>query len=138
MKHKNLLSTLLLALGLLGIGCSDPLLEEPVSAHTPPPAPPLITLIEPAMAPVLPPPGTTVAEMTPATPSNPLPEAVATEQTLHTVNMFLLEYQANGGRIPATVEELVMQKIVPKLPPPPAGKRFEVDPQKAMISFADI
>jgi len=90
------------------------------------------------MAPVMPPPGTTVAEMTPAAPSNPLPEAVATEQTLHTVNMFLLEYQANGGRIPATVEELVMQKIVPKLPPPPAGKRFEVDRQKAMISFADI
>jgi hypothetical protein len=76
--------------------------------------------------------------MTPAAPSDPLPEKVATEQTLHTVNMFLIEYQAGGGKIPATVEELVMQKIVPKLPSPPAGKRFEIDQQKAVISLADI
>lgn len=67
-----------------------------------------------------------------------MPETVATEQTLHTINMFLLEYQAGGGRIPATVEELVQQKIVPKLPSPPAGKRFEIDQQKAVISLADI
>ena len=132
------ISFLVLSLAVLGLGCSDPLLDEPATVPAPPPADAVaISVIDPISAAVTATPGVT-ATMTPAAPSDPLPEGVATEQTLHTINMFLIEYQAGGGKIPATVEELVMQKIVPKLPPPPAGKRFEVDQQKAVITFADI
>jgi len=138
MKKHFLFSASLIALSLLGAGCSDPLLDEPLTA--PPPQlenADLSAIIEPGKSPIAPPPGVAV-ELAPTVPNNPLPEAVATEQTLHTLNMFLLEYQAGGGRVPATVDEMVSLKIVPKIPPPPSGKRFEVDQQKAMISFADI
>ncbi|HEY1171151.1 MAG TPA: hypothetical protein VGH19_07290 [Verrucomicrobiae bacterium] len=127
-----------LAFATIALGCSDPVVDEPVAA--PPPQPvdgPAISIVEPITTPAIAPSG--VAVVTPATtPGDQMPETVATEQTLHTINMFLLEYQAGGGRIPATVEELVQQKIVPKLPSPPAGKRFEIDQQKAVISLADI
>ncbi len=138
MKNQLFLSLPLIALGFLGTGYSDPLLDEPLAA----PAPQvenadMSSIIEPGKAPVAPPPGMSAAPV-PAAENNPIPEAVATEQTLHTLNMFLLEYQAGGGRIPATVDEMASMKIVPKLPPPPSGKRFEVDQQKAVITFADI
>ncbi len=138
MKNQLLLSLPLIALGLLGTGCSDPLLDEPLAA--PPPQlenADMGSVIAPGKPPVALPPGM-VAAPVPAAENNPIPEAVATEQTLHTLNMFLLEYQAGGGHIPATVDEMVSLKIVPKIPPPPSGKRFEVDQQKAVISFADI
>lgn len=138
MKNQLFLSLPLIALGFLGTGCSDPLLDEPLAA--PPPQvenADMSSIIEPGKAPVAPPPGMAAAPV-PTAENNPIPEAVATEQTLHTLNMFLLEYQAGGGRIPATVDEMVSMKIVPKLPPPPSGKRFEVDQQKAVITFADI
>lgn len=134
--EKSYLCSLVFA--TLAIGCSDPVVDEPVAS--PPPQPvdgPAVSVVEPVATPALAPSSSPVA--VPATaPQDQLPEAVATEQTLHTINMFLLEYQAGGGRIPATVEEMVQQKIVPKLPPPPAGKRFEIDQQKATISLADI
>lgn len=132
------IATMAVAFGVFATGCSDPLLEEPVKA------PPVTTdavdvssIIMPGKA-LVPNPNEAAQIQTPAEGGNQFPEGVANEQTLHTINMFLLEYQANGGRIPATVEEMVSLKIVPKIPPPPIGKRFEVDQQRAVITFADI
>lgn len=68
----------------------------------------------------------------------PLGGVAATEQTLHTINTFLIEYQANGSKIPASVEEMVQAKIIPPVPPAPVGKRFNVDTKKALVTFADI
>jgi hypothetical protein len=128
----------LVALSLLGTGCSDPVLDEPLAAPSPAPAATeSFIVVNPNQSSASLPPGM-AQPVIPAEPSNPLPEAIATEQTLHTLNMFLLEYQAGGGNIPATVDEMVSMKIVPKVPPPPFGKRFEVDRQKAVITFADI
>jgi hypothetical protein len=129
---------LALMLAALGTGCSDPVVDEPLAAPaSATPEAVLIGIVEPGKAPSSPAPGN-ASESQPTTASNQIPEPVATEQTLHTVNMFLLEYQASGGQIPATIEEMVHRKIVPKLPPPPTGKRFAVDQQRALITFADI
>lgn len=134
---KNL-HILCLALALLSAGCSDPVLDEPLAAPAAPAADAgFVSIVEPGKAPSTPAPGSAL-ETPPVAATNQLPEPVATEQTLHTVNMFLLEYQASGGQIPATIEEMISRKIVPKIPPPPTGKRFAVDQQKAMITFADI
>jgi len=126
-----------IAITFTAIGCSDPILEnEPAS---PAPAPPQTTVsmdLNPAATVVAPPDGT-VPLSTSTNANNAFPEVTATEQTLHTLNMFLIEYQAGGGQIPATIEEMIARKIIPKIPPAPAGKRFEVDQQKAMVTFVD-
>jgi len=122
----------------LVLGCSDPLLENTPAPATP--APQLASVgvdVNPMAAVVAPPDGVAPLPSTQTNENNAFPEAFATEQTLHTLNMFLIEYQASGGKIPATIEEMVAKKIIPKIPPAPAGKRFEVDQQKAMVTFAD-
>jgi hypothetical protein len=126
-----------IAATFIAIGCSDPILENEPSAPTPAPQQTTAGIeLSPAVTVVTPPDGM-APSATPTNENNAFPEVSATEQTLHTLNMFLIEYQASGGQIPATIEEMVARKIIPKIPPAPAGKRFEVDQQKAMVSFAD-
>ncbi|MGV3757886.1 MAG: hypothetical protein ACO1QS_21090 [Verrucomicrobiota bacterium] len=125
-----------LSVSFVMVGCSDPLLETTPTA----PAPQQTTVgvdLNPTAAVVAPPDGVAPLPSAQTNENNAFPEAFATEQTLHTLNMFLIEYQASGGQIPATIEEMVAKKIIPKIPPAPTGKRFEVDQQKAMVTFAD-
>lgn len=127
-----------LALTVLSTGCSDPILDEPLAVPAAPATDAdFVSIVEPGKTLGTPAPDTAQTPLS-VVAANQLPEPVATEQTLHTINMFLLEYQASGGQIPATVEEMISRKIVPKIPPPPTGKRFAVDQQRAMITFADI
>ncbi len=126
-----------LSLAALLTACSDPTVESPPAAAPVKPPESVSLSLEPAATPALNPSGQLTP--TPSAPqNNALPGDFATEKTLHTINIYLIEYQANGGQIPATVEEMVQAKIIPRIPPPPEGKKFSVDTKKAMISFADI
>ncbi len=127
-----------LAVSFLMFGCSDPLLENSPAPATPAPHQASVGVdVNPTTAVVVPPDGAAPLPSPQASENNAFPEAFATEQTLHTLNMFLIEYQASGGQIPATIEEMIAKKIIPKIPPAPTGKRFEVNQQKAMVTFAD-
>lgn len=122
--------------------CHDPLLDNNPATQPTPSAPPdanasvSIGATSEPVAPVPPGMAAPVAQA-PTEPANAFPGTFATEETLQTLNMYLLEYQSTGAQLPATIEEMIARKIIPKIPPPPAGKRFSVDTQRAMVTFAD-
>jgi hypothetical protein len=135
MNHARKILLLTAVFGL--VGCNDPTME-PLPAPAPVAPTQAEASVEPApVSAVDAPPSAPPAASAQPTENNAFPEATANEKTLHTLNMFLIEYQANGGQIPATVEEMIAKRIIPKIPPAPQGKRFEVDQKKAMVSFAD-
>lgn len=51
------------------------------------------------------------------------------------MNMLLGEYVAEHKRIPKDVNEMVAWKIISKVPPPPAGKRYVIDQSNGRISL---
>ena len=122
--------------GITLAGCSEPTIDVPSQSAQPKTAVSVSLDSDKQVMPVAPS-GLSVTTSEITAPK-PLAGVVATEQTLHTINTFLIEYQANGGRIPDTVEAMVQAKIIPPIPPAPTGKRFSVDTKKALVTFADI
>lgn len=43
------------------------------------------------------------------------------------------EFAAKNGRVPTDLSELVAAKMLPKLPVPPRGFRYEIDPKNRQV-----
>lgn len=56
---------------------------------------------------------------------------------LITVNNAILAFQADRGENPASLDELVTEKFLPKLPPLPAGKKYSYNPQTGEAKVVD-
>lgn len=57
------------------------------------------------------------------------------DKTLGTVgiNQAVQSFQAQEGRLPTTLNELVSKNYLPSLPAPPAGTKFDYNPQTGQV-----
>ena len=111
---KTLLRTTLLATTLLA-ACQK---------ETPPPAP----------APVAPPPAPAAVDpgassvLAPPREPTPMEQSQAAYLTLQ-----VQEFAAKNGRVPNDLAELVTAKMLPKIPNPPAGMKYVIDPKNRQV-----
>lgn len=87
----------------------------PVSETAPPPAAVVPAKTEASAAPpaTAPPPGTELPK-----------ELQASTPALAQMNLAMQEFVTQMGRPPTRLEELVEQRVLPRLPPPTPGKKF--------------
>jgi hypothetical protein len=59
----------------------------------------------------------------------------AADKTISTagLNQAIQSFQAQEGRLPASLNELVTKKYLPSIPPPPAGMKYDYNPQTGTL-----
>ncbi len=60
-----------------------------------------------------------------------------TKTDLITVDRAIQSFQADRGRNPNNLEELVQEGFLPKLPDLPAGKKYSYNPQSGEVDMVD-
>ena len=56
---------------------------------------------------------------------------------LDSLNTLLNRYVTATERVPKTIEEMVKLKIIPRVPPAPAGQKYVIDPRKIEIRLVN-
>jgi hypothetical protein len=61
----------------------------------------------------------------------------AAEKTAGTagITQAIQSFQVQEGRLPASLNELVTKKYISTLPPPPAGMKYDYNPQTGQVRF---
>lgn len=123
---KRLLPILVVAL-IPFAGCGK---KEPASQSTPPPAPSdgMRTNQQDSTGQALEKYGRTMATVKKST---------EVKMDLITVNNAILAFQADRGENPSSLDELVTEKFLPKLPPLPSGKKYSYNPQTGEVKVVD-
>jgi hypothetical protein len=59
----------------------------------------------------------------------------AADKTISTagLNQAIQSFQAQEGRLPATLNELVTKNYLPSIPPPPAGMKYDYNPKTGQL-----
>jgi len=52
---------------------------------------------------------------------------------LNSLDSILQDYANASGRVPKTFQEMVDLKLIPRVPQPPAGKQWVIDPVQIRI-----
>jgi hypothetical protein len=75
-------------------------------------------------------------EAVPAPVQTPEPAAPAPAEStvdLQTINQALKKFAQDKKRVPPNLDELVQAGYLPRVPKPPLGKRFAIDPNKVEV-----
>ncbi len=59
------------------------------------------------------------------------------QANLRVLNQLLDGFTMSNNRVPADLEELVKAKLISRIPPAPAGKRFVIDRKTSRVILAD-
>ena len=59
------------------------------------------------------------------------------DKTVSTVgiNQAIQLYQAQEGQLPKTLNDLVAKQYLPSIPPPPAGQKYDYNPQTGAVKL---
>lgn len=84
------------------------------------------------------PPESRVATPVPAQPAEVKPDPAVTMvppgfTDADALNMVIENFSANHGRLPRDLNELVTTKAIPRLPEPPAGKKFVLEGSRVKV-----
>ena len=87
--------------------------------------------------PIAPKPASATAPVAPAPPGGTAPTTAQDPNaiTMETagLDMALQRFVKAKGRLPASVQEMVTEKMLPAIPPAPAGKKFAIDAQAKRV-----
>ena len=68
-----------------------------------------------------------------ATPVSVQPVQGDTGQMLDQLTQVLRKFSVENRRVPATLDEVVAAGYLKEIPPPPAGKKFAIEPRKVQV-----